>query len=143
MTGADRRLWRDWTASCAAGELIGMAFAAALAVTFDRLLGRTVGAAAVAVAVAAMALAGVVEGSSIAWFQWRVLRRRLPGLRLARWLGATVAVAMLGWMGGTAASLLTASTPSDAGAPDPTVWTVALVAAAFGAVAGAVFGAAQ
>jgi hypothetical protein len=136
-------LWRDWTASCAAGELAGIAVAAALAVALDRLLGPAVGAAAVALAVVVMALAGVVEGSSIAWFQWRVLRRRLPGLRLAPWLGATVAVAMLGWLGGTAASLSVASTPSDASAPDPPAWAAGLAAAAFGAVAGAVFGAAQ
>jgi hypothetical protein len=137
------RLWGAWTVSCAAGELIGLAAAAGIAAVVNRTVGEPVGWAALLAALAATALAGVVEGSSIAWFQWRILRRRWPRLPFGPWLYATVGVALLAWALGTGASLLAATGSSDQQGPEPPLGVIALVSAAFGMLAGTLFGGAQ
>lgn len=137
------RLWGAWTVSCAAGELLGIAAAAAIATVLNRLMAEPAGFAAAVLVLPAMALAGAVEGSSIAWFQWRILRCRLPGLAFGPWLLATVGVAVLGWTLATGATLAAAVGHADESPAQPPLIVIALVASGFGLAGGAVFGAAQ
>jgi hypothetical protein len=140
---AEFRVWRAWTAACAAGELVGVASAAAVAALVSRAVGEPVGLAAALLIAAGMALAGLAEGSSIAWFQWRVLRRRLPRVAFRPWLHATAGVAVLAWLLGSGASLLAAAGAADDGAPQPPLPVIAFISAGFGLAAGALFGGAQ
>lgn len=42
-------------------------------------------------------LGGVVEGAVLGWFQAYVLRDRLPGVSVTRWVGYTAAAAAVAW----------------------------------------------
>ncbi|MFX0577858.1 hypothetical protein [Nocardia nepalensis] len=83
-----RGLWRRWFTNVTLGELLGFA---APAVT-----GALVRDTAPVTALALL-IAGVVEGSVLGWFQARVLRSALPGLRSGDWIRATALGALVAW----------------------------------------------
>ena len=121
---------RRWVAACAAGEAVGIAVAA-LAV------GSVADGAGPGAALRAAVLAGIAEGASLGWCQWRELRQAVPRLGAAAWVGATVGVAILAWVG---ASL----PPTGAGTGSaPPLLLVLPFAALLGAAFGAVLGTAQ
>jgi len=138
------RLWRDWTASCAAGEVIGIGVAGAAAGLLASTMGEPFTWADSALVLAVMVVAGALEGLALGSFQWRVLREQLPSVRARSWIGAAAAVAAFGW--------LIAMLPSTVFAPEtwasgPTLEppfgvTLALVLV-FGLAVGSLFGAAQ
>ncbi|WP_433716013.1 hypothetical protein ACQP2U_19800 [Nocardia sp. CA-084685] len=84
-----QRLWRHWFTSVTSGELLGFA---APAVT-----GAVVRDAAPLVAAVALLIAGLVEGSVLGWFQARVLRSAVPGMRPGDWIRATAFGALVAW----------------------------------------------
>ena len=90
-----------------------------------------------------MVLAGVLEGTSIGFFQWRVLRRVYPPMTARAWLIPTIVVAAIGWFVGMLPQTFFASSEAGEVMPEPSPAMVITVAAVFGAVAGAVFGFAQ
>jgi uncharacterized integral membrane protein len=142
MPGFKPYSYRQWTFSCAAGEFIGIAVAAAVAVGHFRLAGEPVTTSQKAIAMLVMLGAGAVEGTMITLFQWRVLRHSLPRLTLRRWAVVTIAAAVTGWFLGMLPSLLMSDDPSRPAAPafDPPLWLVGLLAGASGLVFGAMFG---
>lgn len=138
------RLWGSWTLSCAVGEYLGMAVAATCAVFANRLFGEPASVVERLAVMAVMVVAGGIEGSSIGYFQWRVLRSVLPKLTAASWLIPTVTVAALGWFFGMLPSTLMAGATTElAQSPDLPVSLVAFWAALLGAGLGAVFGGSQ
>ncbi|MET7772743.1 hypothetical protein [Nocardia sp. NPDC005366] len=86
-------LWRRWFISVTMGEFLGfMAPAAAGALTVN----------AAPVLMAAVLLgAGAVEGAVLGWFQARVLRTAVAGLRPSHWIVATVLGALIAWSVGS------------------------------------------
>jgi hypothetical protein len=103
------------------------------------------------VALVIMVLAGTLEGASLGWFQWRMLRGWLPQLPARSFIGATVGVAAGGWLIGMSVPLvLTATramppvvTASAVVQTGPGAVSIGLFAMGFGAIAGALFGAVQ
>jgi hypothetical protein len=132
-----------WLLGCTVGELLGFACAALWAWAAYLLFGAdpsSVGARAAVLAL--MVLAGVTEGAVLGALQWRVLREVFPTLSAARFVGATIGVAALGWFFGMLPSTLSAPAPQ-AAAGEPPLWVVLGAAAMLGALAGALFGWAQ
>ncbi|MEU7143945.1 hypothetical protein ABZ942_31190 [Nocardia sp. NPDC046473] len=82
-------LWRRWCTSVTLGELLGFAAPA--------VVGALVRDAAPATAAVALLAAGAVEGTVLGWFQARVLRSVVPGLRSGAWILATAIGAVLAW----------------------------------------------
>ena len=136
-------LWRDWTLSCAAGELIGIGVAAGVATLLLLTIGEPETGAERWGVLVAMVGAGAIEGTAIGFFQWRVLRRPFPGISARAWVGTTVAVAVIGWFLGMLPSTLAAPNVAAQDPFDPPLWMTALLATFTGLGAGLVFGLAQ
>ncbi|MDH3604123.1 MAG: hypothetical protein OEU26_31330, partial [Candidatus Tectomicrobia bacterium] len=93
---------------------------------------------------AVMVGAGAIEGLSIGYFQWRVLRSVFPKLTAASWLIATITVGALGWfLGMLPSTLMAGATTELAQSPDLPAGLVASWAALLGTGLGAVFGGSQ
>lgn len=150
MSAVDAGLLRTrWILSCAAGEVIGITAAAAIAVGTRVMLGEPHDVATAAVVVAAAVAGGVVEGLAVGLLQWRVLRLVVPAIRARAWVGATVAVTSLLWFLAmvlvTIVALVGSGSTPQAEAADVGPPLVLGVGAgiAGGALAGAAFGFAQ
>ncbi|WP_280236018.1 hypothetical protein [Nocardia cyriacigeorgica] len=83
------RMWRRWLVTVTAGEVVGFAAPALTAVT--------AGPIDDPVAAAALALAGMVEGAVLGWFQSSVLCTAVPRLDRGRWVLATAIGATVAW----------------------------------------------
>lgn len=134
--------YQRWILACAAGEIVGIGVATLAAISVNTLVGEPQTVTGRLLVLMAFAWVGVVEGGALAAFQWRVLRTRLPRLRLGEWGAVTVAVAATGWIAGMAPSLFL-NNPGDDGQPEPSLWLVLMMASLAGAAAGFCFGAAQ
>ena len=93
---------------------------------------------------------GVVEGLALGLFTYPLLRAWLPRLTRRSWVGATVAVTLLGWALGSAPSTVVAgavggfdSSGTQASSAGPPLALVLLVTFAGGLALGSIFGAAQ
>lgn len=140
-------LWRRWTLYCAAGELLGIGSAGAIAFAVNHLVGEPTTLPAKLLVLGAMLLAGAIEGFLLASFQWRVLHQQLPGVPLAGWRAYTMAIAVLGWLLGMMPSLFLFDEPAaegQAAAAPPAIldntWFVMGASAVMGLVVGALFG---
>lgn len=136
--------WRKWTISCAAGELLGIGGAGAIAFAANRAVGEPVGITEKLIVLGCMLLAGAIEGTVLGWLQWRVLREKIQTLAATNWIGMTVLVAVLGWFLGMLPSLF--FVPDE---PNPTAtsvpvfenpWVFAALSISAGLVLGALFG---
>jgi NAD(P)-dependent dehydrogenase (short-subunit alcohol dehydrogenase family) len=133
--------YRRWIAACTAGELVGIGVATAMALALHALIGEPQTLGSRMLTWVAFAAVGAVEGGALAVFQWRVLRTRIPRLRVGEWVAVTVTVAVVGWIVGMTPSLfmnqeLTVQV-------EPGLGFILLLAALAGAAAGLCFGAAQ
>lgn len=133
------KMFRHWVLNCSAGELIGIGLAGSLAVALNVLVGEPQTLSQKLLVLLGMLGAGVVEGTSVSWFQWKVLSKLFPELSFRRWWKLTTAVALLGWTLGMLPSLfLQGGKPS--AAVEPEWWWVLPAALAGGALAGGLFG---
>ncbi len=137
-----------WLRAVTTGEVLGFSATAFIAFIALEIGGHPTTVTGRVVALLVMVLAGTLEGASLGYFQWRSLRRWLPGLSARGFVGATIAVAAGGWLLGMsmplAATLAGATAgPPGADAAGPSVTLIGLFAVGFGAVAGALFGGAQ
>lgn len=142
MEYTDAHYFRRWTLACAAGELLGIGAAGAIAYLHLRWMGEPGTDAARWLNWGVMVLAGCLEGTILGWFQWNTLRLRYPTLPAPHWIGITVLVAALGWAFGMAIPLFWTGDPP-AGAvppPEPSALATYLMASGFGLLIGAVFG---
>lgn len=86
-----------WVLYCGAGSFLGIAVAATTIFLLNEWLGDTPDNDARMLALSVMLLAGVAEGALIGLFQWRILRKLLPGITAKSWLGITILAAVIGW----------------------------------------------
>ncbi|WP_128543236.1 LapA family protein [Larkinella soli] len=136
--------WKTWALSCALGELLGIGAAGAIAVAFNHLLGEPGTTAGKALNMAVMVSAGVLEGSLLGWFQWRVLRLRFPRIPAREWISYTVFVAAGGWLLGMAIPLFfSANNPTQKPLAEPPLAVVLLMSMLMGLILGGLFGAVQ
>jgi hypothetical protein len=134
-----------WAMALVTGEMLGFGATALVAWIGIRLAGAPETAVGHGVAAGVMAFAGVLEGASLGWFQWRALRGFLPRLRAGEWMRPTVLLAAGGWLVGMAIpAFMQASQPGGwAPAEGPGAMATVLFSALFGLGIGALFGAAQ
>jgi hypothetical protein len=137
-------LFRRWVLDCAAGELLGIGIAGALAATYLLVGGEPQSVPERLGFLALMRAAGSLEGHLLGWFQARVLRELIPGLSVRRWVGLTVLIAFLGWLAGMLPSTLivdTARAPAATGPDlDQSPGAFLALAAGAGLFVGALFG---
>lgn len=120
---------------------MGIGAATGAALTIGALIGEPQTLLGRVLTLAIFAAVGAVEGTALAGFQWRVLRGRLPRLRAGEWIGATVTIAVAGWLAGMTPSLFI--NHEAATQDEPGLGFVLLLAAIAGAGAGLCFGGAQ
>ncbi|NBC09753.1 MAG: hypothetical protein GVY26_21380 [Bacteroidetes bacterium] len=134
------RLWPRWTVNCGTGELLGIAAAAVIVTGYRYLLGESSSTDDQLLHLFFMALAGVAEGSALAYFQYRMIEKVFPQVAWKQWLAYTVAAALVGWIVGILPSqFLTGGLEADAfQSPEPLVYYS--LAALMGLLLGALFG---
>lgn len=110
------RLWRNWVAANALGELIGLGLAGLIGVALVRVIEALLGAAAPLVVAVIMVAAGTLEGAIVGFAQWRVLRQPFPSIRARAWVLATALGSLLAWTLGMIPSTVL-SLGADADAP--------------------------
>ncbi len=133
-------VWKRWAIACGSGEFLGIAAAAALAIGHRLLLGEPANNADKLLNLFFMMVAGAVEGSILAYFQYRLIGRLFPGISWKQWLAYTVGAAVVAWMLGMLPSLfLTGAGAADPmSPPDPLAYYS--MAALMGLLLGALFG---
>ena len=122
------------------GEMLGIGVAGSLAVAVNILLGEPASFLEKTLVLGVMLIAGLFEGSSIAWFQWSVLRRKFTSMLFKNWWKYTVTVALLGWFFGSLPSLFFVNGNNPSNVTEPSMLLIILIAIAGGAVAGLLFG---
>jgi len=136
---------RRWILHCAWGELLGIGAAGMIAFGVNQVIGEPVTLLQKITVLITMLGAGALEGGLLGWFQWQVLKDRIPILPAREWVGLTVAVAVLGWFLGMLPSLFflnpgptntTAAAPSFLQNP----WVLIIITIAMGLLVGALFG---
>ena len=137
------RLWWLWTLSCGIGEFFGLAVAAAFAALSAMFFGEPEAMPTRIACLLIMVMAGVLEGTSIGFFQWRVLHRVFPSLSTRAWLIPTIIVAGAGWFVGMLPPTILGNGEGGETIPEPSPFMIIAFAGGFGAVAGVVFGFAQ
>jgi hypothetical protein len=136
-----RDQFRKWIINCALGELLGIGAAGSIAVAVNYFLGEPQSIMQKIFVLFTMLVAGAIEGTSIAIFQWKVLHHLFPKMKLSAWWKWTVTIALLGWGFGMLPSLFfTKSSTATAETTEPSMWLIAIVATGGGALAGALFG---
>lgn len=138
--------WRKWTLACAAGNLLGTGVAAVTAVGLYHWMGQPETPGQKFQVLLCMMLAGVLQGAVLGGFQWRVLRIKFQAMPASSWVGATVAVAVLGWLMGMIPALFfmgNQAVPPNPGYQEPALILIAMGALALGLIFGAIFGLVQ
>ena len=135
------RLWRQWALACSLGEFLGIAGAAAIAVGHRLLLGEPVTTEDKLLNLFLMCLAGGIEGTILATFQWRVLSQVFQQVGRRQWWAYTVAAAILGWLLGMMPSLfINDGGEAGAGMAELSGWAFFGMAGLLGLFLGALFG---
>jgi hypothetical protein len=141
------RLWRRWVAANALGELVGLGATFAIIGLLYSRFEPAQNSGPVLLTFLLAVLSGSFEATVIGAAQWWAMRPWFPAVRLRAWWLATLAGALLAYVLGFLPSTLmdlgqvAAETPAPV--TEPPQWVVLLLAAALGAVAGAVLSSAQ
>ncbi len=132
--------WKKWVKACSAGAFLGIAAATAIAIGYRLLLGEPSGSSDRLLNLFFMLAAGALEGSVLAYFQYRLIGKIFPEIAWKQWLAYTIAAAVTAWMLGILPSLFLTGN----GATDPSLEPAPLVyysmAALMGLLLGALFG---
>jgi hypothetical protein len=132
--------WKKWVLACGTGAFLGITAAAALAIAHRMLLGEPASNADRILYLFFMLLAGTLEGSILAYFQYRLIGKIFPEIAWKQWLAYTIAATLIAWMLGILPSLFLTGN----GATDPTLQPSTLacysMAALMGLLLGALFG---
>lgn len=140
-----KKLWLKWTIYCAAGELLGIACAGGIAYLVNAFIGEPQSTKTKLLVLLIMLIAGLIEGTILSWFQWKVLVRKFSTLPQKIWMFYTILVAALGWFLGMLPSLFFAAGSSEIGEPDAS-WNFsnpfifAVLSIGSGLILGAIFG---
>lgn len=139
-----KTLWYRWTAANALAELVGLGGSfAVIGLLFSRI--DTGQAAGILLSFGIAILSGAIEATIVGLAQWWAMHPWFPAIGRASWWGATMAGALLayalGYLPSTLISMGEAATETPQA--EPAVWVTLLLAAALGAVAGAVLSFAQ
>jgi hypothetical protein len=132
-----------WVVVCALAEFIGIGAAALWYGAVMVIIGEPVALVQRTGVWLLATAAAIPEGVVLGGLQGLLLRRVFAGLDLRRWVLATVAVGAVGWAIGSFIPLFIFPEGPSGASFDPPLAEVALFAAMFGVVAGALFGIGQ
>ena len=108
-------LWWRWTLATALGEFAGFAVPAIVGAVVAATLGTAAIVANDVILTVAVSLAGMVEGITLGYVQWRVLRMRLPRMTAREWVVPTALAAGIAYLFGmtpaTLANILSTDSP--------------------------------
>ena len=138
------RFYRNWISANSLAEMIGLGTSALLWIAVGPWLETHVGVVGMALAVVVGST--LIEGLSVGYGQWAVLRRRLPQISARAWIGATMLGALIAWTLGMVPSTImnmSAEASADASAPEIAEWMVFVLAALMGLVLGPILGTPQ
>jgi hypothetical protein len=141
MTLTPNRLWLRWTGANALAELVGLGGTFAILGLLIARIG-TQGTTAILLGFLIAVLSGAVEATIVGLAQWWAMHPWFPSItRTAWWLGTLVG-ALLAYGLGYLPSTLMSMGEQAGGAPmaEPPQWLTLLLAAALGAVVGAIEG---
>lgn len=142
-----RGLYVRWVGANALAELLGLGSTLVLVAGLFGLIDRSSLPVALLLALLAAVAGAAVEGTAVGTLQWTVLRRALPGFRLAPWVVATALGAFVAWALGMIPSTLFSAMAegSGGGAPpaEPPLALQLLLAAGMGLVLGPILGVPQ
>ena len=138
--------WRAWVLANLVAEALGLGATLLIGMLLFGGLERRIGI--VPVALLGITLGALCEGSIVGSLQWWILRHPIPELRWREWATATAVGAGIAWALGmlpsTVMSFASEQAPVGNGQAFALAeWTVLLLAAAMGAMLGAVLGTAQ
>jgi hypothetical protein len=142
MNNTNRFLLK-WIVFVGIGEFFGIACAAGIALSSDKLFGEPVTLPAILQHLSGAILSGIIEGGITGYLMWWVLRLRYPNLTAFRWVGATILGAVIAWLLGSVPRIIFAGTPqvpSETPAYDPPAWIMALGGLVMGLVLGLLLG---
>lgn len=141
--GRAAKIGACWIGACAAAELIGMGAAASAGAAAAYLNPDDGGAtfATRCVLYGLFVAAGGVEGAALGIFQGLALKTWIQDFALRRWIGACVAIGVIGWAVGMIAPIFGA--PGTGGSWEPPAALQFLFMGLAGAGAGAVVGGVQ
>lgn len=142
LNRGNARLWR-WVLLCGAAEFAGVGLAALWYGAIALSLGEPDNIVARLGVWLLMTMAAVPEGLVLGGLQARGLRWFLPDLVPPRFIGATIAAGLIGWGVGSFLPLFVVRDGAGVGATEPSALEIVGFAAAFGLIAGLVFGACQ
>jgi hypothetical protein len=137
-----RQIWIHWVWANAWAQLIGLGATFLLGYGLFAFLEEPQTPLAVLGFVLLMTSTGIVEGTIVGWFQWRILRSLFEKISFKRWWLATLIGALTAWFLGSLPSHLmnmgaeeTGSTPIE-----PPLVLMLLFAAGMGLVLGVILG---
>ena len=137
-------LWRRWTAANAFAELVGLgATFATIGLLSSKIDNRQLAGILLSFAIAVAS--GAIEATVVGLAQWWAMHPWFPAIGRLAWWRATLIGALLGYVLGYLPSTLMSMGEAAAQTPmaEPPQWVSLLLAAALGAVAGAVLSFAQ
>lgn len=135
-----RTLWRRWVVANAASELVGLGTTfLVIGLLTPHVTGRDT-PTAVVMAFAIAVGSGAIEATLVGMAQWWAMSPLFPEIRRLEWWRATLFGALLGYVLGYLPSTLAdfSQASGQTAAAEPPQWLVLILAAALGAVAGAV-----
>lgn len=146
LAGERSRLWRRWVGANAISEAAGLGLTLALTGAIIARLGAFDGVAAAVIAFTGAVASGVIEATIVGLSQHWAMEPWFPSITRRHWWLATLAGALIAYMLGYLPSTiidLTQAGDAAAAVSEPPQAIVLLLAAALGAVAGAILSFAQ
>ncbi len=113
------KYWWKWTLACVGGEIIGIGAAAMLAGVMIYFIGEPVQIIQKGLLFLTMIVSGIIEGSILGLFQWRILEQLFPKIPPSRWIYATITAAVIGWMIGALPSVFFMDTIQESAMTEP------------------------
>ena len=146
MTGNHRQLWFRWMGANALGELFGLGLTFLItAFAFSKLDSQQT-LTSILLSSAFAVTSGAVEATIVGLAQWWAMHPWFPAItRLSWWLATLVGALLAYGLGYLPSTLMSMGQDASGAAPaaEPPQWLTLLLAAALGAVAGAVLSLAQ
>lgn len=99
-------LWWRWTVATTLGEFVGFAVPVMVGALVVAMLGTAALVTNDLILTIALSIAGLAEGSALAYAQWRVLRLRLPRITVRDWVVPTALAAGIAYPFGMTPSIL-------------------------------------
>jgi hypothetical protein len=135
-----RSVWISWIWANAWAELLGLGATFSLGYGIFASLEEPQTLLAILGFVLLMTATGIIEGTVVGWFQWRVLRRLFAEISLRAWWAATLLGALTAWFLGSLPSSLMGMGSEEAGmAPiEPPLVLILLLACGMGLILGVI-----